>query len=279
MRRHRRKRMLVYALMIPSTIILVLPIVWMLILSLRPTSVILNGVESVTSREFVIDNYVEIFTKYNVLRYFANSVIVTLIPAGLSVLIALLGAYSLVRFRFRGQRLCYLLPLFAQIVPAMQVIIPFYVFMLMLGIVNTYLAVSLAHIFLVLPFAVWMMAGYLSSIPQEMEEAAMVDGCSRIGAILRVVIPVALPGIAATFLVAFLSSWAEFLFGFILTSTDAMRLLSVAVYLFMPGGMGPSSWGVLFAMAVIFMAPTIIVFLALQTFFREGLSLGATAGR
>lgn len=279
MRRHRRKRMLVYALMIPSTINLVLPIVWMLILSLRPTSVILNGVESVTSREFVIDNYVEIFTKYNVLRYFANSVIVTLIPAGLSVLIALLGAYSLVRFRFRGQRLCYLLPLFAQIVPAMQVIIPFYVFMLMLGIVNTYLAVSLAHIFLVLPFAVWMMAGYLSSIPQEMEEAAMVDGCSRIGAILRVVIPVALPGIAATFLVAFLSSWAEFLFGFILTSTDAMRLLSVAVYLFMPGGMGPSSWGVLFAMAVIFMAPTIIVFLALQTFFREGLSLGATAGR
>lgn len=279
MRRHRRKRMLVYALMIPSTIILVLPIVWMLILSLRPTSVILNGVESVTSREFVLDNYVEIFTKYNVLRYFANSVIVTLIPAGLSVLIALLGAYSLVRFRFRGQRLCYLLPLFAQIVPAMQVIIPFYVFMLMLGIVNTYLAVSLAHIFLVLPFAVWMMAGYLSSIPQEMEEAAMVDGCSRIGAILRVVIPVALPGIAATFLVAFLSSWAEFLFGFILTSTDAMRLLSVAVYLFMPGGMGPSSWGVLFAMAVIFMAPTIIVFLALQTFFREGLSLGATAGR
>lgn len=278
MRRHRRKMILVHTLLISSAISLVLPIVWLFILSFRPNPVISTGVGSIISPQFVLDNYITLFRNYSITRAIFNSIIGAVVPACLSVLVALLAGYAMVRFRFRGRRFFYSLPLFAQIVPTILLLIPFYAFMLVLGILNTYFAVILAHTSLVLPFAVWVMTGYLMGVPHEIEEAAMIDGCSRLGAIFRVVIPIAMPGISATGAVAFLTAWAEFLFPFVLTSSQNMRLLSVVVYLFMSGEQGGTSWGVLFAAATVFMIPSLLLFLILQRSFSRGLSLGATAG-
>lgn len=279
MRRHRRKKILVHILGIPTTFFFILPILWLLLLSFRPMSVIQNGLESVTSTQFSLENYITVFTRQNVLRYLLNSMIGAVVPAFVSVLVALLAGYSLIRWRFRGRTFFYSLPLFAQAVPAIQTTIPFYALMLTLGILNTYIAVILGHTSLVLPFAVWMMTGYLQGIPRELEEAAMIDGCSRLGAIFRVVIPIAIPGITATALVAFLMAWGEFIYGFVLTSSDDMRLLSVALWVFMPGAQVPTSWGLLFAMAIVFMIPSLLLFMLLQRFFVKGLSLGAVGGR
>lgn len=279
MRRHRRKRILVYTLLIPSTMFMALPILWLLILSLRPNSVIVQGIGSITSTEFVVENYVTLFTQFNVLRYLMNSLIGSVVPAFLSVLVALLAGYALVRFDFRGRSFFYALPLFAQIVPTIQLLVPLYVFMLTLKLLNTYTAVILAHLSLVLPLSVWMLSGYLRNVPRDIEEAAMVDGCSRLGAVFRIVIPTALPGIMATAVVAFLETWGEFLLAYVLTSSEDMRLLSVGVFAFIPGAQSPTTWGLLFAMAAVFMTPSLIIFLMLQRSFRQGLSLGAVAGR
>jgi len=276
MRRHCRKRLLVYILLIPTVVFLVLPILWLLVLSVRPNSVILKGIESITSTHFVLENYVTLFTQYNVLRYVLNSVIGAGVPAFISVLVGLLAGYALVRFRFRGRQFFYSLPLFAQTVPIIALVVPFYTLMLMLNTLNTYIAVILAHISLVLPLSVWMMTGYLRGVPPEIEEAAMVDGCSRLGAISRVVIPIAMPGIAATTVMSFLESWGEFLLAYVLTTSEDMRLLAVAVYTFIPGGMAPTTWGLLFALAAVFMAPSMLLFLLLQTSFKKGLALGVT---
>ncbi len=278
MRRHRRKRILVHILLIPSAVFLAAPVLWLLILSFRPSSVIMNGIESVTSTQFVLDNYISLFTRYDVLRFLFNSLIGAVVPAFISVVGALLAGYALVRFRFRGRQFFYSLPLFAQVVPAIQLLIPFYAFMLALNLLDTYVAVILANLSLVLPFSVWLMTGYLAGVPREIEEAAMIDGCSRLSAIFRVVIPIAMPGISAAAVVAFLTAWGEFLFPFVLTSSPKMQFLSVSVYFFLPGEQQPTSWGVLFAIATVFMIPSLILFLFLQRSFREGLSLGATAG-
>jgi ABC-type maltose transport system permease subunit len=114
---------------------------------------------------------------------------------------------------------------------------------------GTYAAIILAHTALVLPLAVWRMTGYLQAIPSEIEEAAMVDGCSRLGAVVRVLLPISLAGVAATAMVAFVSAWGEFLFAFVLLSGDTKRLMSVAVFLFLPSGQTPTTWGLLFAAA------------------------------
>jgi ABC-type glycerol-3-phosphate transport system permease component len=274
-RRHRRKRIIVYSILIPVTVLLVLPILLIVVLSFRPDDLIQKGVESVTSPVFVLDNYRQLFTNTNLLRYFLNSTIVSVVPAVLSVLIAILAGYSLVRFRFAGSSFFYPLPLFAQTVPIIQLLVPFYVFMLALGLLNTYMAVILVHMSLVLPICVWMMVGYLRAVPWEIEEAAMVDGCSRLGAVFRVVLPIAVPGITATAVVAFLETWGEFLPGFVLNSTDDMRLLVVAVFTFVPGQQTLTLWGMLFAAAVVFMIPSVVLFLFLQRSFRAGLSLGS----
>jgi ABC-type glycerol-3-phosphate transport system permease component len=279
MKRHRRKRILVYVLLIPSAIVLTLPILWLFILSFRPNSVIRRGIESITSTQFVLENFVTLFTHYNVLRFLSNSVIVTLVVTCLSVLVALLAGYSLVRFRFRGRGFFYSLPLFSQIVPTIQLVVPFYTLMLITGLLNTRIALILSYISLVLPISVWMMIGYLEGVLWEIEDAAMIDGCSRLGAIFRVVIPIAMPGIAATFMVAALMAWDHFLFAFVLTSSEGVQVLAVAVYNFLPQGNAPTAWGLLFAISVVFLTPALMLFALLQNSFRKGLSLGSLAGR
>lgn len=278
MRRHHRKRILVHILLVPSAFAMALPIVWMFILSFRPEGLIRSGIKSITSTEFVLEHYVTLFTRYDISQYVFNSVIGAVVPAFLASLVGLLGGYALIRFRFRGRQFFLSLPLFAQVIPAIQLLVPFYALMLILGVLDTYIAVILANTSLVAPFAVWMMTGYLAGVPREIEEAAMVDGCSRLGALFRVVIPIAMPGIGATFLLAFLTAWGEFLYPFVLTSSGKMRLLSVALYLFVPGSSGITFWGLMFATAVLFMTPAVLVFLLLQATFAKGLALGTTAG-
>jgi ABC-type glycerol-3-phosphate transport system permease component len=218
-RRHRRKRILVHVLMIPATLFLALPVLWLLLLSFRPDAVVLRGVESLTSPEFVLSNYQTLFARFNVPRYLANSLIASVVPAAVAVFVAAAAGYALVRFNFRGRGIFYSLPLIAQVVPLIQLIVPLYIFMLALNLLNTYAAVILGHLTLVLPLAVWMMAGYFRAVPADLEEAAMVDGCTRLGALYRIVLPVAIPGITAVAIVAFLETWGEFLMGYMLTST------------------------------------------------------------
>jgi ABC-type glycerol-3-phosphate transport system permease component len=279
MKRHWKKRLLVHILLIITVTVILIPILWLFLLSVRPNAVIQRGLESVVSTEIVLDHYILLFTRYNVWQYLFNSLVAAVVPSIISVFVALLASYSLVRFRFRGRTAIMSLPLFAQIVPSIQLIVPFYAIFLVIGLLNSYTAVILAHISLVLPITIWMMTGYLKSVPREMEEAALVDGCSRLGAIFRIVLPVAMPGIVATALVAYLMTWGEFLFVFILTSTDSMRVLATALYLFIPSGNAPASWGLLFAMATVFMIPTLFIFILLQASLQKGLSLGAVAGK
>jgi ABC-type glycerol-3-phosphate transport system permease component len=237
-----------------------------------------SGLQSILSTQFTLENYQVLFTQYETLRFIVNSLICAAVPAFIAVFVGLIAGYSIVRFRHRATPVFHSMPLFAQAVPAILLVIPMYSMLLFLGLLNTYLAIILAHTALVLPLAVWMMTGYLQSVPVQLEEAAMVDGCTRVGAVLRVVIPVSLGGVAATAMVAFVNAWGEFLFAFVLLSGDAKRLMSVAVFLFTPSGQTPTTWGLLFAAAVAFMVPSLLLFPILQRLISKDAIAGSVQG-
>lgn len=278
LRRRQRKMLLVHILLMVSTAVLVAPVLWAILLSVRPTPVLLSGLGSILSTQLTLDNYRILFTRYNTTRFLVNSFIGAAVPAVIAVVVGLVSGYSIVRFRFRAAAAFQSMPLFAQVVPSILIVLPLYSAMLFLGLLNTYAGIIVAHTALVLPFAVWMMAGYLRSIPVEIEEAAMVDGCTRLGAILRVLLPISLPGVAATGMVAFVNAWGEFVFAFVLVSGDALRLMSVAVLLFVPSGQTPTTWGLLFAAAVTFMLPSLLLFPLLQRLIAKGVTAGSVQG-
>ncbi len=273
-----RKAIAVHALLLLSVVILVFPVIWMLLMSLRPIPVLFTGLGAITSSQFTLGNYAELLKNYDVPRFLLNSVLVTVIPTVLVTAASLLAAYSIARFQVRGSGIMQTLPLFAQIVPGIQIILPMYLVMLAIGLLNTYLALIVAYMALVLPFGVWMLSGYLRSVPVELEQAAMLDGCSRVGAIFRIVLPVAMPGVVATALVSFLNAWGDFLFAFTLVQGESMRLISVAVYLFLPGAQTPTAWGNLFAVSAIYMIPSLLLFALLQRLISKGVVAGAVQG-
>ena len=278
LRRRQRKMLLVHILLMVSTAVLVAPVLWAVLLSVRPTPVLLSGLGSILSTQLTLDNYQILFTRYNTTRFLVNSFIGAAVPAVIAVVVGFVSGYSIVRFRFRAAATFQSMPLFAQVVPAILIVLPLYSAMLFLGLLNTYAGIIVAHTALVLPLAVWLMAGYLRSIPVEIEEAAMVDGCTRLGAILRVLLPISLPGVAATGMVAFVNAWGEFVFAFVLVSGDALRLMSVAVLLFVPSGQTPTTWGLLFAAAVTFMLPSLLLFPLLQRLIAKGVTAGSVQG-
>ena len=270
--------MVLHIVLIISTLGMVAPIIWVVLLSFRPDAVVISGLDSITSLRFTFTNYYTLVTQYPIVLYVVNSTIVSLVPAVISVVFALLAAYPLSRFTFRGQRVLYALPLFAQVVPAIIIVLPLFAVLLQVGLLNTYYGLIIAHVGLTLPLSVWLIAGYLKSVPKDIEEQAMVDGCSRIGAIWRILVPLARPGITSAFMIAFMMAWGEFTFAFILTSSSNLRVLPVALFTFLPTGTSPVSWGQLFAMATIFLVPVIAAFAVTQRAFRGGLLAGAVVG-
>jgi multiple sugar transport system permease protein len=274
----RGKSLVLHIVLIISTLVMAAPIIWVVLLSFRPAAVVTSGFDSITSLRFTFTNYDTLVTQYPIVQYVVNSSIVSLVPSVISVVFAVLAAYPLSRFTFRGQRVLYALPLFAQIVPAILIVLPLFAFLLQAGLLNTYFGLIIAQVGLTLPLPVWLITGYLKSVPKDVEEQAMVDGCSRIGAIRRILVPLALPGIASAFMIAFMLAWGEFTFPYMLTSSDNLRVLPVALYTFLPTGTSPVTWGLLFAMATIFLVPVIAAFTVTQRAFRGGLLAGSIAG-
>ena len=188
----------------------------------------------------------------------------------------MLAAYGFSRFRFRGNRPLMFLFLVTQMVPAILLLLPYFVTMRVLGLLDSYVGLVLAYSSFALPFCTWMLKGFFDSIPREIDEAAMIDGASRLQALLRVVVPLALPGMAATGLFAFLVSWNHYLFALGLATSPQMYTLPVGIALSI--GEFRIAWPDLMAGAAIASVPTILVYSFLERYFVQGLTAGAVKG-
>jgi len=255
-----------------------LPFVWVLCASFKTRAELYTTPLEYLPKTLSVANYVDAWTSRLTpfSRFFANSLWVSSVTMVATTIISILAGYALARFDFAGRRSLLLVFLATQMFPAVLLIAPLLSQWQALGLLDTYQALIYSNFSFTVPFTVWMLVGYFQSIPRELEESALMDGCGRFGALCRVLLPLAAPGIAATAIFAFVSSWSELLFAITFTSETQMRTLSAGL-LFMVGQY-EIQWGQLSAGVIISTVPVAILFTFLQRHLIRGLTAGALKG-
>ncbi|HLH71876.1 MAG TPA: carbohydrate ABC transporter permease [Chloroflexota bacterium] len=254
----------------------VLPFFWILSTSLKPDDAIFSITPQWIPTHPTLGHFQQLLNGTPFARYFLNSMIVSTVTAFWSVLVGICSAYAFSRYRFVGHGFWFRIVLSLQIFPYVVLVIPLYVLLYRLHLIDSYWGLIIAYATFSLPFAVYMLKGYLDSVPRELDEAAQIDGCSTFVALVRVVLPAAMPGVIATFLFGFVTAWNEYLFALtFITSTD-MRTLPLGLALFF--GEFTTQWGLIMAAAVTTSLPVVLIFLFLQRYLVAGWTAGATKG-
>ena len=272
-----------YLVIIILLMVVMFPIVWMVSTSLKEHYDLFETPPRWIPRNSTTAAYQRIFISragaggVNFLTYFKNSLIVCSITVLFCILLAIFSGYALSRFHRRGEKSIFTSILITQMFPLPMFLISFYIMFMRLKLLNTYTGLIMAYTSFSLPFCIWMIKGFFDKIPLELEEAALIDGCSRMSALWRVVIPLVAPGIVAIGIFAFLSAWDEFMFALTLMSQDAMRTLPPGIVLSFVGEFDVR-WEDMMAASVVATLPVLIVFLILQKYLVEGLTAGAVKG-
>lgn len=266
-------RVYLYASVVVIVALVAFPLFWMIASSFKPRTELYAFPPTFLPTVFTLDNYVELLTKTSFLTYFKNSMIVAVGSTVLSMIVGSFGGYALSRFRYPGFRAFARLTLVAYMLPSIMLVIPLYVVIGELGLVDTLESLIVTNTTFTLPFALWLLRSYFATIPIELEEAAMIDGSTRFEALVKVIVPLAIPGIVATSIFAFTNAWNEFLYALVFIHSDSLRTL--------PPGMGTFikmdsiyQWGVLMAGSVLITIPVLIFYLVVQRNLVVGLTEG-----
>lgn len=219
-----------------------------------------------------VKNYVQIFKTSSFLRYIVNSLIVASTNTFVSLALGSLAAYGLARYKFRGSENLSFWILSIRMMPPVAAIIPIYIIMKKLRILDTPWCLVMIYLTFNLPFIVWMMKGFFEDVPREIEESALIDGCSEFDVFLKIALPLVAPGLAATAILVFIFSWNEFLFALILTGTRATTLpVGIILYMKETG----INWGYMTAGGILALIPVVIFTMLIQKHLVKGLTLGA----
>jgi multiple sugar transport system permease protein len=262
--------------LLPMLIFVLFPFYWIFITSFKTTLQIQQFTSIYWPNPWTTEQYRSLLFDTPFLTWFRNTVIVATTSTALSVSIAALAAYALARLKFRGSNLLTTLLLVTYLLPGSLLFIPLYRILTDLGIINTYSALIFTYPTFLMPFATWVLMGYFRSIPFELEEAALIDGASRLTAFRRITLPLAAPALLSVTLFAFTTAWTEFLFGFVFITSDALKTLPVGLQLLVFGDIYP--WGQLMAASLMMAIPVVAVYIFAQRFLVEGLTAGSVKG-
>lgn len=255
--------------------VFVFPYAYLVLTSFKPPADAVTVPPTILPEEWSLENYTRIGDYPAIPKSFANSIIIALASTGLALFLAIPAAHSIARYGGKVSRLFMVITLVTRVIPYVSVAIPFFALMRRFDMTDTHVAVALAHTTINLPLAIWLMASFLEGVPGELEEAARVDGASRLGALMRVIIPVVKGGIAVTAIFCFLASWNEFLFSLLLTSVDA-KTAPIAIAEFKT--QFTVEWGTMTALATLYSFPVIIFSFFAQKGIVAGMTLGAVKG-
>jgi multiple sugar transport system permease protein/raffinose/stachyose/melibiose transport system permease protein len=274
-RSHLLQRAAVYILVAIVIVGFLLPFTWMISTAIKTTAEIFTFPPRVFPNNPTLDNF-EVALNPTFLRYGLNSVIVATLTTFVTLFFATLSAYAFSRLHFPGRKLILSLIILTQLLPLAVLIVPMHRIMGGLGLLNTYPALVIAYLTFTVPVAVWFLRGFIAGIPIEIEEAAMIDGCTRLQSFLRVILPLSVPGMTATATYVFVLTWQELMFASAFTVTQDMRTLPIGVLDFI--GERTTDWGGLMAASVLVCIPVLILFMFLQRWFIAGLTRGAIKG-
>lgn len=223
-----------------------------------------------------LDNYYKVLFESNIPRYFLNSIIISVGSTGLALLLAIFASYGFARFEFRGKPFLQSFVLVGQLLPTAAIIVPLFITLRVLGLVNTYWGLILVYMIITLPLSVWMLTSYFKAIPVELEEAAIVDGASRLGVLFRITLPLSTPGIVAVLVYAFVTTWNEFIFALCFATDSSVKTLPIGLAEFSTEF--NTDWGAVMAASLVMTLPIALLFLSMQKLFVGGLTAGATKG-
>lgn len=273
-----RRRSTQLILWVALAIVLILygfPFLYLILTSFKTPSDAIAVPPAVLPEVWTLENYVTALAKDGVIPALVNSVVTALLSTVMSLALAVPAAYAITRYRTPSGRVFVVAALVTRMVPTIAIGAPLVETMRVIGISDTSLALAIAHTTISLPLSIWLMASFFEAVPDELEEAAKVDGASRLGALWRVVLPVVSGGLAVTAIFAFLASWNEFLFALLLTSVRAQTTPIVIANFQTQFGL---DWGAMTALAAVYSIPVILLTLALQRHIVAGLTLGAVKG-
>jgi multiple sugar transport system permease protein len=260
---------------VPILVILVFalaPYAWMVLTSIKPQAELGIWPVQYLPKNATLANYAELITRTSFAGNLLNSLIIACGAAALGLAVSIPAAYAFSRFRFRGRKMLMIGFLVINMFPIVLLIIPLFVLMRILGLIDTFMGVILGHSTFAIPFAIWMLTSYFNTIPKDLDEAATIDGASRLQAIRLVILPLVLPGVVTAGIYIFITSWNEYLFAMML-SGQAVRTVTVALQLFI--GEFTIQWGLLTAGGTLIALPVTILFLFVQRRLVGGLTAGA----
>jgi multiple sugar transport system permease protein len=267
---------LAYSVLAMLAIAVLFPFYWMTITSFKSEEQMRSIVSMFWPKPFAIENYQQLLAKTEFAAWYGNSVFVAVSSTLLATAVGTIGAYALARLRFLGRGFMASATLITYLVPPSILFIPLYKQMQGLGMANSLAGLIAAYPSFTVPFVTWLLMGYFESIPEELEEAAMIDGATRFGAFYRIVLPLSAPGVLAAGLYAFTQAWNEFLYALVFITDGRLRTLPVGLASFITGDV--YGWGYLMSGAVLTTLPVIAAYIYLQKYMVEGLTAGSVKG-
>ena len=265
-----------YAVLGIFSLIALFPVLQIVTISLRPADRLLSTSLEVIPKNASLANYLALFTERPFFLWLANSTFVALVVTTTGVVLASTCGYAFSRFSFAGKKIGLLGLLVTQMFPATMLLLPMYIMLVMIHLINTYMGIVIMYSATALPFCIWQMKGYYDTIPTSLEEAGRIDGCNQFQAFLKIILPLAAPALVITALFSFMTAWTEYVVAAqILQDTD-MWTLPLGLKSF-ESNMG-SEWGLYGAASVIVTIPVVILFLSLSRWLVSGLTLGSVKG-
>ncbi|MBM3128376.1 MAG: carbohydrate ABC transporter permease [Chloroflexi bacterium] len=252
------------------------PIYWLLNSALKPPNQLFTFPPQYWPDSPTLQNFADALTQTRLGRLYVNSLVISALTCVILLILIIFAAYSMARFRFRGKSIILVMFLLAQMLPAVVLLLPFYVIFSSLDLANSPWSLIITYTITNLPFCVLMMQSFYETIPVELDEAAMVDGCGRIEALLKVVLPAALPGLVATSIFGFINSWNELIYAVVFVSSSQLQTLPVGLRSMMDENR--QEYGMLLAVAFLALVPSLILFGYIQRFLTTGLVSGAVKG-
>lgn len=262
-----------YTLLIVAIVVMCFPLAWMLSVSFRPNVEVTRIPPAWLPETWTLEGYQKFFESARYTRVFFNSFFVSIVVTVLSLVLGALAAYALARFRFLGQRSVLMFLIITQMFPLVLLCIPYFRVFIALGLYDTLTALIIAYLTFTLPFCILMLRSYFLNIPRDMEDAAMVDGCTRLGAIARILFPMSYPAFIGAGLYTFLLAWNEFLFAAVLIESWENRVLTMAIYSLMAEFV--TDWNTMMAFSVLASLPLVVAFVFLQRYMVQGMTGGA----
>jgi multiple sugar transport system permease protein len=252
------------------------PFYWMLNTSLKEHAEIYGTTATLWPHHPTLENYWTLLFKTNYLLFFRNSLLVSLATTALTLLCAALGAYAIARLDFPGRKVMARAMIYTYLVPQSLLFIPLFTIMVAVGLTNSLTGLTLAYLGFTIPFCTWLLMGFFMSIPLELEESALVDGCTRIGVLFRIILPISLPALAVVAFFSFTLAWNEYLYAIVFNNEPSVMTLPTGLSNFIVEDV--FFWGPIMGSTFLTTLPPLAVYLVFQRWLVTGLTLGSVKG-